>query len=123
MEVTRTLARFVVGSNPADAPAAVRKEAARSLLPQTRGQRYAPQVLDAFIGMMGGPVQEITGERPVLAADLREGMVLARDFFGRDGVLLLAADYILDVRLVEHIQDAYRLDGGGMRLYVRTDRR
>jgi 2-methylcitrate dehydratase PrpD len=32
MEVTRTLARFVVGSKPADAPAAVRKEATRSLL-------------------------------------------------------------------------------------------
>lgn len=32
MEVTRTAARFVVGSRPADVPAAVRKEAARSLL-------------------------------------------------------------------------------------------
>ncbi|MDP1634993.1 MAG: HD domain-containing phosphohydrolase, partial [Gallionellaceae bacterium] len=83
-------------------------EEARAMLVQTRGKRYDPRVLDAFIAMMGGPVQEITGEKPVLAADLRPGMVLARDFFGRDGVLLLAADYVLDALLVRQIQDVDR---------------
>lgn len=98
-------------------------EEARSMLVQTRGKRYDPQVLDAFVGMMGGPVQEATGEKPVLAADLRPGMVLARDFFGRDGVLLLAADYVLDALLVRQIQDVDRRESGGLTLYIRTDRR
>lgn len=98
-------------------------EQARAVLVQARGKRYDPQVVDAFVRLMGGAIREVTSEQAVPVADLRPGMVLARDFCTRDGLLLLAADYILDVRLVEHIQDAYRLDGGGMRLYVRTDRR
>jgi len=98
-------------------------EEARSMLIQTRGKRYDPRVLDAFVAMMGGPVQEVTGEKPVLAADLRPGMVLARDFFGRDGVLLLAADYVLDALLVRQIQDVDRRESGGLTLYIRIDRR
>jgi response regulator RpfG family c-di-GMP phosphodiesterase len=96
---------------------------ARSMLAQTRGKRYDPQVLDAFFELMGGPVQEVTSERPILAVDLRPGMVLARDFFGRDGVLLLASDYILDALLVKQIQDMDRRESGGLSLYVRSDRR
>lgn len=98
-------------------------EEARAMLAQTRGKRYDPRVLDAFIGMMGGPVVDIVDEKPVTAADLRAGMVLARDFFGRDGVLLLAADYILDALLVKQIQDMDRRESGGLKLYVRTERR
>lgn len=96
---------------------------ARAVLAQARGKRYDPQVVDAFVRLMGGAMQEVTNEQAVPVADLKPGMVLARDFCARDGILLLASDYILDARLVEHIQDAYRRDGGGMRLYVRTDQR
>ena len=98
-------------------------EEARAMLAQTSGKRYDPQVLDAFFGMFGGPVQEITSEQVVPAAGLRPGMVLARDFVGRDGVLLLAADYILDALLVRQIQDMDRRESSGLALYVRTDRR
>ena len=96
---------------------------ARAMLVQTRGKRYDPQVLDAFVELMGGPPQEVTSEKAVSAADLRPGMVLARDFCGRDGVLLLASDYILDALLVKQIQDMDRRESGGMKLYVRADRR
>lgn len=99
------------------------QEDARNMLSQMRGKRYDPQVVDAFIELIGGPLQEMTSERPVLAPDLRSGMVLTRDFFGRDGVLLLAADYVLDSLLIKQIQDMDRREGGGVTLHVGADRR
>ena len=98
-------------------------EEARTMLAQTSGKRYDPRILDAFFEMMGGPVKEVTSEKAVPAAELRAGMVLARDFFGRDGVLLLAADYVLDALLVKQIQDMERRESSSLTLYVRTDRR
>lgn len=95
---------------------------ARAMLAQTRGKRYDPLVLDAFFEMIGGPPQEVTSEKTVLAVDLKPGMVLTRDFLGRDGVLLLAADYILDALLIKQIQDMDRREGGSLALYVRSDR-
>lgn len=99
------------------------QEEARAMLAQTRGKRYDPRVLDTFFEIIGGPPQEVTSEKAVLAVDLRPGMVLTRDFFGRDGVLLLAADYILDALLIKQIQDMDRREGGSLALYVRSDRR
>ncbi len=98
-------------------------EEARTMLAQTGGKRYDPQVLDAFFEMIGGPPKEITSEKAVPAAELKAGMVLARDFFGRDGVLLLAADYVLDALLVKQIQDMDRRESSRLSLYVRADRR
>ena len=99
------------------------QEEARNMLSQMRGKRYDPQVVDAFIELIGGPLQELTSERTVSAFDLRSGMVLTRDFFGGDGVLLLAADYVLDSLLIKQIQDMDRREGGGVTLHVRADRR
>jgi len=99
------------------------QDEAQAMLAKTRGKRYDPQVLDAFFDLMGSMAQEIATEKAVLAADLRPGMVLTRDFFGHDGVLLLASDYILDALLVKQIQDMDRREGSRLSLYVRTDRR
>lgn len=96
---------------------------ARALLAQGRGKRYDPQVLDAFFELIGGPAQEAVAENAVAASELQPGMVLARDFVDREGVLLLASDYILDALLVKQIQQMDRREGGGLKLYVRTDRR
>jgi response regulator RpfG family c-di-GMP phosphodiesterase len=96
---------------------------ARAMLAKSRGKRYDPQVLDAFFELIGGPAPEPVSERAISPAQLSPGMVLARDFFGRDGVLLLAADFILDAQLVRQIQLMAQRDGGALALYVRTDRR
>lgn len=98
-------------------------EEALAMLAQTSGKRHDPVVLDAFFAMIGAPPREIVSEKPMLAAELRPGMVLARDLFSRDGALLLAADYILDALLVKQIQDMERREGGSLVLHVRTDRR
>ncbi|MDP2826024.1 MAG: response regulator [Sulfuritalea sp.] len=98
-------------------------EEARAMLAQARGKRYDPQVLDAFFAMVGAEAQEVVMEKAVSAPELRSGMVLARDFVGRDGVLLLAADYVLDALLVRQIQDMDRREGSRLVLYVRVDKR
>jgi response regulator RpfG family c-di-GMP phosphodiesterase len=96
---------------------------ALAALAQSRGKRYDPEVLDAFFALVGGPAAEIAADRVVHGLELRPGMVLAQDFFGRDGVLLLAADYILDALLVKQIQDMERREGTRLSLHVRPDRR
>jgi len=96
---------------------------AKAMIAQMRNKRYDPQVVDAFIELLGGLAQETGREQAVVAADLQTGMVLARDLIGRDGVLLLAADYVLDALLVKQIQDYARRDGGVVTLHIRTDKR
>ena len=95
---------------------------AKALLNQSRGKRYDPQIVDTFIEMLGGMAREVVRERPVSHADLKVGMVLSRDLVSREGALLLAADFILDVTLIKQIQDyAYR-ENHAVTTYIRTDK-
>jgi hypothetical protein len=98
------------------------QDEASAMLAQSRGKRYDPQVLDAFFAVTGAEAQETATEKAVRTAELRAGMVLARDFFGHDGVLLLAADNVLDTLLIKQIQEMDHREGGGLSLYMRTDR-
>jgi len=50
-------------------------------------------------------------------------MVLSRDLVSRDGVMLLSADYILDVSLIKQIQEYARRESHAVLTYIRTDRR
>jgi hypothetical protein len=45
-------------------------------------------------------------------------MVLARDLVTRDGVLLLARDFIVDDNLIRHIQGFERTEGYRLTLHV-----
>lgn len=96
---------------------------AKAMVAQGRGKRYDPQIVDALLELLGRPKDEAGLEREVRPADLRAGMVLARDLVGRDGVLLLAADYVLDSQLVKQIQDYARREALPLMLHIRTDKR
>jgi response regulator RpfG family c-di-GMP phosphodiesterase len=96
---------------------------ARLALATGRQRRYDPQVLSAFVELLVGVATETVPERVVAAPELKAGMVLSRDLFGHDGTLLLAADYVLDGRLVSHIQQFARREGALMQLHVRADKR
>lgn len=98
------------------------QEEAKTLLVQSRGKRYDPQIVDAFIEMLGGMAKEIVLERAVSHADLKVGMVLSRDLVSREGVLLLSADYLLDVSLIKQIQDYARRENHPLPIYIRTDK-
>ncbi len=96
---------------------------AKATITQARGKRYDPNVVDAFVVMMGGMPQEIIRERPVAPDELKPGMVLSRDLIGRDGVLRLASDFILDEILIKHIQDYANREDSGLKLYIHTGKR
>ena len=95
---------------------------AKSLLVQSRGKRYDPQVVDAFIELLDSLAQEVLNEKVVSHADLKVGMVLARDLVSREGVLLLSADFILDVSLIRQIQDYARRENHAITIYIRTEK-
>lgn len=84
---------------------------ARQLIEQGRGRRYDPAVVDAFLLATEQGDQELVAERELQPARLRPGMVLARDLVGRDGVLLLAADYRLNASLIRQIREYAESEG------------
>lgn len=98
------------------------RDEAKAMLLNSRGKRYDAQIVDAFIEMLGGVPHEPVRDLEVLAADLLPGMVLARDLVGRDGALLLAADYVLDSSLVAQIQGYAAREGTKVVLHVRGDK-
>lgn len=99
------------------------REEALAMIVRARGKRYDPQVVDAFVEMQGGVAPEPPSrDLAVAALDLQPGMVLARDLVGRDGALLLAADYVLDESLVRQIQNYARREGIALMLYIRNDK-
>jgi response regulator RpfG family c-di-GMP phosphodiesterase len=95
--------------------------AARELIVLGRGRRYDAQVVDAFLEQLE-PVA--TGPKPLereLGTDLLEpGMVLARDFMSREGMLLLAREHVLDSKLIRQIRGYERSEGGRIAVCVRT---
>jgi response regulator RpfG family c-di-GMP phosphodiesterase len=96
---------------------------ARAMLLQSRGKRYDPELVDAFVAMLAGMGQEVINERAFSHADLKVGMVLSRDLVSREGALLLSADFALDVSLIKQIQDYARRENHAIMIYVRTDKR
>lgn len=96
---------------------------AQAMLIQSRGKRYDPEIVDAFVEMLGSMAQEVVRERPVSHPDLKVGMVLSRDLVSREGALLLSADFVLDVSLIKQIQDYARRENHAIAIYIRTDKR
>ena len=96
---------------------------AKATIIQSRGKRYDPNVVDAFSVMLGGVSHEVIRERPVAPDELKPGMVLSRDLVGRDGVLRLASDFILDEILIKHIQDYASREDSNLKLYIHTGKR
>ena len=96
---------------------------AKTMILQSRGKRYDPQVANAFVELLGGQAQEVVHERAVSHADLKVGMVLSRDLLSRDGIMLLSTDFTLDMRLIKQIQDYARRENHAIPIYIRTDKR
>ncbi len=89
------------------------EQAALEFIDKSRGRRYDPAVVDAFLVVCGGIKEPPPVGLPLLPAELEPGMVLARDFLSRDGILLLAADYVLDENLIRQIREYEKSEFGG----------
>ncbi|MGE5385423.1 MAG: HD domain-containing phosphohydrolase [Betaproteobacteria bacterium] len=102
------------------APRRFSAEEARKLIAEGRGKRYDPQVVDAFLQTTGTVERENVGERSLPVAELKPGMVMAKDLMTKDGVLLLAADYLLDANLIRQIREYAASEGLHLMVCVRT---
>jgi response regulator RpfG family c-di-GMP phosphodiesterase len=97
---------------------------ALEFLLESRGKRYDPAVVDAYIAMLGGG-QAAAPTGPELALkspQLQPGMALSRDLVTRDGVMLLAKDYLLDEGLIQQIRSFEKSDGSVLTIYINAKR-
>lgn len=97
-------------------------EEAKALIVQSSGKRYDPQIVDAFVAMLGGLSLDADRGKAVSHADLKVGMVLARDLLSREGIMLLAADFVLDVPVIRKIQEYARRENHAITIYIRTEK-
>lgn len=101
----------------------LRPDEAKATIFENEGKRYDPIVVDAFRYVIGEALIEKTaGEYVVNAARLEPGMVLSRDLFSRDGLLLLSSDHILDEKLIQQIVDFKNKTDGDLSIWVRQRR-
>lgn len=101
----------------------LRPDEAIKLIMQNSGKRYDPQVVKAFIEIINGGVEETLKEIELTARELQSGMVLSRDLFTNDGLLLLPADHVLDHRLIQQIMTYDVGDDTRLKIYVRVERK
>lgn len=73
-----------------------------------RGKRYDPQVVDAFRKMMGGAAKEEYEVIGLKSDKLQPGMIIARDIVSKEGVMLLARDYVLSSAIIDQIRNFER---------------
>lgn len=96
------------------------KTQAREFLRDNKGRRYDPEVVDAYLELLGDPALETERERERVrhSNDLQEGMMLARDLITREGLLLLSAGYTLDRKLIDKIRHFEDEVGYALTVYV-----
>ncbi|MDD5176668.1 MAG: response regulator [Sterolibacterium sp.] len=94
-----------------------------AFIQQSRGKRYDPQVVDAFVSLDGSESAGKALKEWALAAEaLRPGMVLSRNLISHEGALLLAADYLLDDSLIKQIRDYANSEEESVVIHVRAGR-
>lgn len=76
---------------------------------QGRAHQYDPLVVDALVALEGHSLPDDTPpdaprELSLRSADLKDGMVLARDLISPSGLLLLTSGHVLDAAVIRKIQ-------------------
>jgi len=100
-------------------PRRFKSEEAVTFVQQNRGKRYCPNVVDAFMEVMGGPDTTPGATNDHNPSSLKPGMVLARDLLTRDGVMLLAADFVLDENLIRQLRELEASEGIRLSIAIR----
>lgn len=93
---------------------------ARAMIARGRGTQFHPEVVDVFLQMLlkAAPVAEAP-PRMLRTAQLRPGMVLARDLVSSEGAVLLVADHVLTAELIQRLKLREGRDGIEMILPIR----
>lgn len=91
---------------------------------ETRGSRYDPLVVDAFAELLGETEhgranrQERVMDQPMLSAQLKPGMVMARDLATQEGMLLLSKGNILSAGMIAQLINYEELEEKALTIYV-----
>lgn len=74
---------------------------ARAMVLHGRGTQFNPEVVDVFLQVVVNAVPAVEAH-PLLmgSAELKSGMVIARDLLAKDGIILLGADHVLTDKLI-----------------------
>jgi len=78
---------------------------ARSHIRKGSGKTYDPRVVEAFADVVSGTPSDSLHDVSIAISDLRPGMKLSRDLVGSNGMLILAAEHVLDRSTIEQIQN------------------
>ncbi len=94
---------------------------AREFLLKHKGQRYDGTVVDAFLALFSTPRPEVIKDEAIKVslADLKEGMVLARDMYTKSGILVLSEGHVLDDKLVQKIVQFVGCSGEALDVFIR----
>lgn len=104
-------------------PRKLKAEEAVTFIQQNRGKRYCPQVVDALIAELGAADTAAAIGNEHSPSSLKPGMVLARDLVTRDGVMLLAADFVLDDNLIRQLRELEASEGIRLAIAIRPERK
>lgn len=96
----------------------LRVDEAKALIYDSSGKRYDPDVVAAFRHLLDGDAPLPVQDAAALSGELVPGMILSRDLLSREGLMLLAADHMLDARLIQQVQDFESKSGGRLNIRV-----
>ena len=95
-------------------------EEARLVIGRGSGGQFDPAAINAFLEETAAPPVEPSFAETAVA-ELRPGMVLAHDLRSREGVVLLAAGYVLDGGLIQRISAYASRHGLALQIPIQTD--
>jgi response regulator RpfG family c-di-GMP phosphodiesterase len=93
---------------------------ALSMLIANRERRYDSTVVDAMAEMVAGPKVKIKrkAEIQTISNELKPGMILARDLYNADTMLLLPKNSVLEERHIEKIRDFERANYQPLTIFI-----
>lgn len=94
---------------------------AQTQLARGRGNQFDPEVLDAFLKLIGAPQPAGGPPLSLRTSALQAGMVLAKGLVSGDGVMLLAADFVLTDELIRRIRAYEARDGLTLTLRIKRE--
>jgi len=87
----------------------------------SRGRRYDPDVVDAFVKALDVPTAKTIDRDSKLGTPLlKAGMTIARDLMTKDGILLLSRGYVLDEKKIDLLCGYEKSIGEKLGVYVQV---
>lgn len=87
---------------------------------ESRGKHYDPSVVDAFKTLLVGTQSHQDVAVEMRSSHLRSGMVLARDLFSHEGLLLLGHDFVLNDLMIEQMIKFEHVEGYSLTFWIKT---